>query len=708
MGKRRFFVSLLWFFLVLIISSTFSLATNRAKEKQQNILLITIDTLRTDRLSCYSTQHVQTPNIDALAEKGVLFLRAFAHTPTTLPSHANILLGTTPPHHGIHDNSKFKVSEDFLTLAEHLKNKGYSTAAFIGAFPLDSRFGLSQGFDVYDESYSSGNSREFAPPERKAEEVVQSALEWLRVQDNKWFCWIHIWDPHAPYAPPEPFQDEFKHDSYSGEVAYVDTELGRLFDYMENKEMLSNTLIVLTADHGESLGEHGESTHSYFAYNSTLWVPLIISGPGLNAKSVDNYVCHIDIFPSICDILQIEKPPFLQGISLLHLIRGDVSEKRAIYFESLTPHYNIGAAPLRGFVQEGKKFFDSPLGEFYDLENDFDEKKNLASRIDLKKHRESLNEMIKRYSSSKNERSLTEVDREALEKLRSLGYISLSSPKIKAQYGPEDDLKTLLPYQQKLNEAIVLKDEGKVEECIALLDGIIGEEKNMVQAYIYLYRTYKEQGRLEEALGLLEEGFKNNPDDYNIVSDYGILLIDEGKFEQGIEVLKKALTLVNFDPLIWNYLGFAHWRKGEEEKVLEYYEKSLALDDDFAMTHHSLGVFYFSVFSRTKKWEDYVQSMEYFKTAIGHDPNLFVAYKALGFGYKVGGRVDAAISVWEKALELNPTDYSVVLNLGEAYLGKGEKAQALEYFEKYLKSAGPHLGPEERQKIEALILKCKR
>lgn len=675
---------------------------------KKNLLLVTIDTLRPDRLSCYSAEYCRTPEIDALASKGILFKRAFAHTPTTLPSHVNILLGTTPLHHGIHDNSKFKLSGNFLTLAEHLKENGYSTGAFIGAFPLDSRFGLSQGFDVYDESYSTGNSIEFSPPERKAGEVVQSALAWLNAQDSNWFCWLHIWDPHAPYAPPPPFSDEYEHDTYSGEVAYVDYEIGRLFDNIGNDEMLSNTLIVLTADHGESLGEHGESTHSYFAYNSTLWIPLIMTGPGLNPRSIDRYVCHADIFPTVCDFLGIEKPSFLQGISLLPLIKGKSEEKRAIYFESLTPHYNVGAAPLRGFIQDGDKFFDSPIPEFYDLTTDFEERTNLASRTDLAEHKEKLYAMIKRYGTIRDEGNLAEVDRETLEKLRSLGYISLARPKIKADYSPADDLKTLLPYQQKLDKAIDLKHDGKAEEFIVLLRGLIEEKKDLVQAYIYLYRAYKDIGSLEEALELLEMGIQNNPDDYNIVSNYGILLVEMGNFDLGIEALERGLSLVDFDPLVWNYLGLAHLRKGDEEKALECYGKSLALDDTFAMTYHSLGIYYFSVFSRTKKWADYERSMEYFKTAIGHDPNLFIAYKALGLGYKVGGRIDAAIPVWEKALELNPSDHSVILNLGQACLQSGDKAKALKNFEKYLQSAGPYLKPEERQKIQDLIQQCKR
>jgi len=298
-------------FLLLLTGIIFAncphLDSNPTQENL-NVLLISIDTIRPDRISCYSPKYLKTPHIDALATKGVLFERAIAHNPSTLPSHVNILVGTTPLHHGVHENSKFILTEDFLTLTEYLKERGYSTGAFVGAFPLDSRFGLSQGFDVYDESYPSKGSNAFTFQERNAGQVIQSALRWLEKQNSQWFSFIHIWDPHAPYLSPEPFKEKFKNDPYSGEVAYVDSELGKLFDYLKSNNLMENTLIVLTGDHGEALGDHGEITHGYFAYNSTLWVPLIVVGPGIKTAHVDEYVSHIDIFPTICDVLEIEKP----------------------------------------------------------------------------------------------------------------------------------------------------------------------------------------------------------------------------------------------------------------------------------------------------------------------------------------------------------------------------------------------------------------
>ena len=434
------------FFLILILLGGILFPTfskPKTGKTRLNFLLITIDTLRPDRLSCYSDEHAKTPNIDSLAEKGALFLKAFAHTPTTLPSHTNILLGTTPLYHGVHDNHNFIVREEFLSLAEHLKNHGYSTGAFVGAFPLDSRFGLTQGFDIYDDNYGSKNYQEFSYVERKAEVVVQKALDWLEGRNSPWFLWVHCFDPHQRYDPPEPFKTEYKDNPYDGEVAYVDFELGKLLEYMRQNHLDENTLIIFTGDHGESLGQHGESTHGYFAYNSSIWVPLVIEFPGIKSGTIDQYVCHADIYPTVCDILGLEKPSFLQGLSLLPAIKGKKLSSRAIYFESLYPYYSRGWAPLRGIIQKKEKFIDSPLPEFYELERDFDETENLAKTKKLEKYRATLAELIEKQSSAGKSVEKQKFDKETYEKLKSLGYIS--SPQItkKENFSPQYDLKYL-------------------------------------------------------------------------------------------------------------------------------------------------------------------------------------------------------------------------------------------------------------------------
>ena len=638
----------------------------------------------------------------------MLFERAVAHNPLTLPSHVNILVGTTPLHHGVHENSMFILTEDFLTLAEYLKGKGYSTGAFIAAFSLDSRFGLSQGFDVYDESYPSKAPSPFTTyQERNASKVIQAALDWLEKQSSQWFSFIHIWDPHAPYLPPEPFNEKFKNDPYSGEVAYVDSELGKLFDYLKNNNLMENTLVILTGDHGEALGDHGEISHGYFAYNSTLWVPLIIAGPGIKTAHVDEYVSHIDIFPTICDVLGMKKPSFLQGVSLLPLMNGKKMNERAIYFESLYAYYNRGWAPLRGYIENKKKFIDSPLPEFYDLEDDFDEQSNLVQEMDLEKKRERLKELMDGLSAPAKKLSQRKVDSDTLEKLRSLGYISSRTNKLKERYGAEDDLKTLLPFQQKHDTSVDLYENGRIPEAVKLLNDIINDRKDFTHAYRFLSKIYQLQGLGEEGLAVIENGYQNNPEDYGIIFSYGLLLVGEGKPDKGIEFLQKALEIIDYDPEVWTYLGIAYSQKGEFQKALESHQKALSLDDTDALIYNNLGFLHFTFFNQTKNIQDHTRALEYYRKAIALDPGLASAYNGLGGVFKVIGQSDNAISMWEKTLELDPDYDFSIYNLGVAYFEKGNKAQALKYFEMYLLLKDRTLSHEERQKIVEYIRRCK-
>jgi len=700
-------VSLLLFVLAAGISADVTLLSTASEQDDLNVLLISIDTIRPDRLSCYSSKYLQTPRIEALAESGAVFDRAFAHNPTTLPSHANILLGTTPLAHGVHENSKFKVNDEFLTLAEFLKERGYSTGAFIGAFPLDSRFGLSQGFDIYDESYPSRGSNTFTFQERKASQVIQSVLNWLEKQNSQWFCFIHLWDPHAPYSPPEPFNEKFKKDPYSGEVAYVDSELGKLFDYLESHNLLENTLIVLTGDHGEALGDHGEITHGFFAYNSTLWVPLIIVSPGIRTEHVDEYVSHIDIFPTVCDVLGIEKPPFLQGISLLPLMKGERIKKRVIYFESLDAYYNMGWAPLHGFIEEKRKFIDSPLPEYYSLEDDFNEEKNLAQDIDLAEQKKKIREVMDGLSSPSQMKSARNPDSETVRKLQSLGYISSRATQLKESYGPEDDLKTLLPFMRKHDAAMKFLELGRVPEAVKLLNDIINDREDFTKAYVHLSNVYQLQGLGEEALAVMEKGYTNNPEDYGIISAYGLFLVKEGKLDRGIEFLQKALEIIDYDPDVWTHLGIAYSQKGEVQKAMDSYGKALSLDDTDALIYNNLGLLHFSIFGRTKNVQEQTRALESYRKAIELDPDLASAYNGLAGVYHTAGQIDTAISLWEKALELEPDYDFPIYNLGVAYFEKGNKTQALKYFERYLLLKDKAISFEERQKIAEFIRKCK-
>jgi arylsulfatase A-like enzyme/Flp pilus assembly protein TadD len=692
--------------IFLIILLPLSSSPN-AENNKQNFLLITIDTLRPDRLSCYSDAHVKTPHIDSLAETGVLFSKAFAHTPTTLPSHTNILLGTTPLYHGVHDNSNFIVIDEFLTLAEHLKTNGYSTGAFIGAFPLDSRFGLTQGFDVYDDNYGSQSSQEFTYVERKAEVVVDRAMDWLKSQRNPWFLWIHCFDPHQRYDPPEPFKSQHEHP-YDGEVAYVDFALGKLLDYLEENDLTDETTIIFTGDHGESLGEHGESTHGYFAYNSSIWVPLIISSPGIKPAKVVQEVCHIDIFPTVCDILGIEKPLFLQGISLSPALKGRKLPKRAIYFESLYPFYSRGWSPLRGFIEGDRKFIDSPIPEFYDLAKDFGEQENMAPEENLSKHISKLEKLVEEQSIETETASKQEIDREALQKLRSLGYVSSPQTTKKGKYTPRDDLKTLLPFQNKLTRAMGAYHSGRIDEGVQLLEEIVEERKDFDHAYSYLATLYKEQRKLREAVNILRQGLEHNPSSYTIISTYGIFLVEVAQYDAAIEILGQGLALIDYDPELWNYLGVAYWSKGDYENALEAYQKALSLDNNYSIVFNNLGSLYLSRFNKSKSSSDYQNALQHFKKAIELDPNYASAYNGLGSAYGQAGDIDAAIYCWEKAVELKP-DYGYPLyNLGLSYLAKGNNRKALEYFQRYKEVHYNRLSAPDKKKLDDLIRKAQQ
>jgi len=616
-------------FLIVFLTASPLYSRKEGKKRGLNFLLITIDTLRSDRLSCYTDEHLKTPNIDSLAEKGILFSRAFANTSTTLPSHANILLGTTPLYHGVHENSNFIVREEFLTLSEHLKSNGYNTGAFVGAFPLDSRFGLTQGFDIYDDDYGNNQYQSSAFVERKAEVVVDNALEWLKAQESAWFLWIHCFDPHDPYEPPEPFKTQYEKHPYNGEVAYVDFVLGKLLNYMNEKNLFDNTLVVFTGDHGESLGEHGEMTHGFYAYNSSIWVPLIIAFPGVKPGQVEQYISHIDIFPTVCDVLDIKKPSFLQGVSLLPAMKGKKLRKMPIYIESMYPYYTVGWAPQRGFIYDKEKFIDSPIPELFDLDKDFEELKNLAERKKLDRYRKQLELIIKNQSLRENIKAERRIDRESMEKLRSLGYVSGSKVPKKESYGPKDDVKVLLPYHNRSMKAMDLYKEGKTKEGFELLKEVITERKDIDIAYFNLGALYKEEGKMREALEVLKLGIENIPSSYKIFSAYISDLLNTGQYDEVIKAFEgKSLFQMEHDPEIWNSLGIAYSSKEDFEKAMVAYEKAISIDHEYPLVYNNLGTAYLSIFIKTKDSRTYQKSLQNFKKAIELDSDCAVVLTA--------------------------------------------------------------------------------
>jgi len=693
--------------LVALVVAGGGAASAAASVAEHNVLLVTIDTIRTDRLSCYDPKFVQTPRIDRLAANGALFERAFAHVPLTLPSHTSILLGVTPLAHGVNESNKSVVPGGFITLAEILKKSGYATAAFVSAFPLDSRFGLTRGFDVYDDAYPSRPAAGEAYSERPAGKTVAAALRWLSGRKEKWFCWVHLWDPHAPYAPPEPYASRFKTDPYSGEVAYVDAELGKLLDEVAKGEGRTNTLVVLTGDHGEALGEHGETGHGYFAYNATIRVPLIIAGLGTKALRVKEMVSHVDIFPTVCEVLGLDRPPSLHGESLAPFLRGKTVKARPVYFESLEANLNRGWAPLRGIIAEGKKYIESPIPELYDLEKDFAEGTNMASGTDLQAFRKMLDDKMRRDASPVRDEAVRRTDRETRERLRSLGYASSPVAPVRKSYGPEDDLKTLLPLEQKVMLAAKMESEGRVAESVKLLEEVIAARKDFGRAYDQLFRLYRSKSLIDDGLAVLDRAYTANPGNYVIVSGYGVILVQNAKYVKGAEILGKALGLFDQDAEVWTNLGIAHARLGDFARAAQEFSRALEIDPNDPAINDNAGSFYFTKAVKEKNAEDLRKSGEFFEKAIAADPALASAYNGLGGVLKIMGKTDDAVRNWEKAHEFDPKFAFPVYNLIYAYLEKGEKAKAYEHCRKYLIIRGKDITLEERNEIAALIQKCR-
>ncbi|MGH8459164.1 MAG: sulfatase, partial [Nevskiales bacterium] len=363
-------------FLQLLFLSSISLAAAAAPAPRTNVILITVDTLRADRVGAYGYSKARTPNLDGLAASGVRFERAFSPVPITLPSHACMLTGTYPMRNGMHDFSGNRLDPAMPTLATVLKAQGYATGAVVGAAVLDRRFGLNNGFDFYYDNFDFNRMLEtnLDAMERPGNLVMDQALAWLRKNSSRrFFLWVHLYDPHHPYNPPAPYNTQLA-DPYDGEIAFADAQVGRLLRYLKLGGLLSNTLIVLAGDHGEGLGEHGEKTHGFFIYNSTLQVPLLMKLPSsavAGKKLVADAVSLVDVMPTVLEALRLPAPPQVQGRSLLPLLKSKgEADASPLYAESYLPRLHFNWSELRGIQSGNYRLIDGPKPELYDLSRD--------------------------------------------------------------------------------------------------------------------------------------------------------------------------------------------------------------------------------------------------------------------------------------------------------------------------------------------------
>ena len=349
-----------------------------------NVIVITLDTTRADRLPSYGCKDLETPTLDAFAARGVRFENCYAQTPLTLPSHTTLMTGTLPLFHGIRDNGGFFVPQELKTMAELFKDKGYETGAFIAAYVLDSKWGLNQGFDTYFDKFDLSKFKRISlgTVQRPANEILDQAVPWLEERkDKKFFAWLHLYDPHSPYEPPPPYDKLYADHPYLGEIAFADSQLARLWQFLESNDLLKKTFIVFAGDHGESLGEHEEQSHGFFVYQAAIHVPLIIVTPFPKLQGVisPEVTGLVDVLPTVCDMAGLPVPAEVQGQSLLPTFFGRRRKNTPLaYSETYYPRFHYGWSDLKT-VQDGRyKLILAPVPELYDVVADPGEKKNLV------------------------------------------------------------------------------------------------------------------------------------------------------------------------------------------------------------------------------------------------------------------------------------------------------------------------------------------
>jgi len=642
-----------------------------AAAKPNDIILITIDTLRADSVGFAGNTRVKTPFIDRIASEGVVYSNAHAHNVVTLPSHVNILTGLYPYQHGVRDNAGFKLDPKHETVATMLRRAGYTTGAFIGAFPLDSRFGLNQGFDVYDDNYGKGEATvDFVIQERPAAAVLASATRWWRSNEGKKrFLWIHLYDPHAPYRPPEPFATQYASDEYLGEIAYVDDSLGKALPPLLRK----NTLLIVTADHGEARGDHGELTHGLFAYEATLKIPLLLWQSGIDHHVEAAYVRHIDIVPTILSAAGIAKAAPLLGDSLFA-----VNGSRDAYFESLSASINRGWAPLTGVIHREEKYIDLPIAEFYDLPHDPGEAKNLTDerRRDVQEARTVLTNFHADVTAPDRRVSSEEVAR-----LRSLGYVTGSGVQ-KKLYTVADDPKNLVAIDQKLHEVVDAYEHHDLNRAIATARQVVATRPDMAAGRELLAFVLQQSEHIAEAIANLREAIRTGNETQSARVQLGLLLTETGKSNEAVKIL--APLAKSKDPDAVNAYGIALADEGKFEDAVHQFHDVLQSDPNNAPALQNLGIV-------ALRRDDVQSAQRFLSRALELNPRLPLALNAMGVVYARQGQDGRAIESWQRAVEVDPRQYDALLNIGRLEGHRGHNAEARAALMRFVNSA-----PKER------------
>jgi arylsulfatase A-like enzyme/Flp pilus assembly protein TadD len=547
-----------------------------------NLLLITVDTLRADRLGCYGYPQAETPVIDRLSRPGILFDSATAAAPITLPSHATIMTGLHVPTHGVRNNGTFRLADEHRTLAEELRDRGYQTAAFVGAYVLDGHFGLDQGFEVYDDEVNPAQdaARQTEFSERPADRVSDAALAWLAgasVKPEPFFAWLHYFDPHAPYWPPEAFARRFPDRLYDGEISFTDEQLGRIIGFLEKHALRERTLVVLTADHGESLGEHGEETHALLIYDATVRVPLILSCPALFASDFAygaGAVGLVDLFPTLLHLLAIDAET---GVDGRDLFADPPGAERALYVESLAPLLHHGWAPLHALRRSGAKLIRAPEMEFFDLASDPGELENRYPEggTDAARLERELSDLLQRWGSPlESLDTMSPLDAEERARLEALGYVGAGRRPATVSLA---DPKQMMPVLNRINQADRLLSQQRLDEAVAAIEPVLEGGAGGAAAWYAAARIYRAQGRIDRAREAIGRAVELDPDSEGFVTQAQLALMEQD--EDGFHAaLERALALDPDNGRIYLARGDRLAIRKEYREAIVEFERALAVD----------------------------------------------------------------------------------------------------------------------------------
>lgn len=692
-------------------------APGRAAAGGPNVLLITIDTLRWDHVGAYGAVGTATPILDGLAARGVRFETAIAHAPLTAPSHASILTGLTPVRHGVRDNGAFALPANLPTLATILRGAGYATAGFISGFPLERRFGFATGFETYDDQLlrrrspgvAGASGRPVASAaERRADETTDHVIAWLNSRNpvsgrarTPWFAWVHYFDPHAAYEPPPEYLRAYAGRPYSGEIAFVDAQIGRLFSVLADRGDVAQTVVLVTADHGESLGEHGEETHGVFIYDSTLRVPWIVAGPQVPAARVAGVVAQgVDVLPTLLDLVGVPAPSTIEGRSLRPAIEGRRMADEPVYIESLLAFRNFGWSALHGVRDARWKYVDAPSPELYDLTLDPSESGNR-----MPEHPERGRAMARVLSSAlqtPTPDAAQAVDVESINRLRALGYVAPSSSAARRRndtVDPKDRIALISRLEHAIADtqsnprravselqAVLDADEGiaVAHRQLALAFSALGEHRQTIeqiqwlQAHgaaaaedlLLLSEALRVEGHPNEAAAALSEASRLDSRSPEIPLTEARGLMSQHRIDDAAQAYQRALDLAPGNTEALTGLGNAALARGNVAAAATLFERVLAADSSDVDARTGLALV-------RGRQGNMLEAIAILRLVVRDAPEDGQALAALGAALARTGSPAEGVPYFERAVTAGIRTAPVLNGLGFARLESGDRAGAL-------------------------------